>query len=471
MTGHRISIETLFADHSRYAWDDEATRLAMSLPIACVASEKAGEVRSGLCIPIDIPFDPAASAVAVDCFGVGLVQLHSFDSSDFPDFAPVPDMPWLWSNHHGALMLPFNLSGYVERFIEFQEEEAIGERDEHGRLPPEASTLGRLGVLHQPILNNYLFAMLAIAKAHGTRFPALDPAQHVLPPVLVLSHDCDQLRGDDLITQAVRLYRFFLPLKRLRPPAWSNLIHAVENALSPRKYYFDDALGMADVEHNFGFRSVFYFLNGEGGRLGARSGSSIIGDFAKQLPSTAEVGVHYNYRYVFDRQKLRDQIVELEALTGRPIRSGRAHYLIFEPNESFEVLDHLGIRADESVGFSQQNAFRLGFAGAFRTWRGLPAGSRPVTEVPMHFMDANTAPRDDLLDLRRMVAEVEKVGGIITLLFHPGAFHSPEAPQLRGVYRSHLSYFRSRGYRSMLPSEIAALLERQHVHECGPADR
>jgi hypothetical protein len=457
------AIEVLISDHSRYAWDDLAFELVSKLPITTIEGRRAGEVKSGLCIPTDIPFDPGRSPVKADCFGVSLVQLHPFDRSSFPDFVPVPDLPWLWRNRHGAFMLAFNLSGYVERFIGFGEEREITERDHHGRLHPDASTLGQLGMLHEPILNKYLFAVLAVAKGHGTKSAALDPSDHVLPPALVLSHDCDQLRGDDAITQAVRIYRFFAPLKRLRPPAWGNLRHVLENALYPRKYYFDDARAMSDIEHQYGFRSIFYFLNGMGGRLGARSGSSIIRDFSQRLPSTAEFGVHYNYRYVFDQEKLAGQIRELEALTGRHIKAGRAHYLIIDPNESFGVLSELGIHTDESLGFSQQNAFRLGFAGAFRTSRGLPVGSRDVVEIPMHFMDENTAPRDDAFDLRRMVAEVEKVGGIVTLLFHPGAFHSPEAPKLRGVYQSHLSYFRHRRYRSMLPSEISTLLEPEQA--------
>jgi hypothetical protein len=453
-------LPSLIGDHARYAWDREASDLLAQLPLSCVDVCEAGEVASGLCVPIGIPFDVTSRPVSVDCCGgVNLPQLDLLDPAAFPDFETLGEFEWLWKNAQGAYMLAFNLAGFIERFVCFGEEREIADRDEHDRLPFDVSTLGKLGVLHEPILNKYLFAVLAVAKGHAVGQPAVDPVKHVLPPVLVLSHDCDQLRGNDFITQAVRVHRFLAPPRRMRLPKYSNIRYVIENLLRPRKYYFDDALAMSDVEHQFGFRSVFYFLNGIGGRYGARSGSAIIEDFAGCLRSSSELGIHYNYRYGLDRDQLAEQMAELESLIGRSVAGGRAHYLIVEPVKSFAILESLGICSDESIGFAQENSFRLGFAGAFRTWHGLPRGRSPVVEIPMHFMDANTVAREDDFDLYGMVSEVEKVGGLITLLFHPGMFNSPEAATLRGRYVAHLSYFHKKGYRSMLPSEIVALLD------------
>lgn len=454
-------IERLLRDHARYAWDAQAANLIADLAIHHRPSASLTEISSGLFIPSDIPFDPDAAPISVDCFGVTLTMLHPLDRDEFPGCSPAPEAPWLWRTAGGALTPAFNLSGFVDRFLDFGEERAIPTRDQHGRLPQEASTLVHLGVSHLPLLNTYLFAVLGIAKAQGTDAVAVDPSEHVLPPVLVLSHDCDQLRGNDFITQATRACRMLAPLRRLRPPALANLRHIIENALFPRKHFFDDALAMSDTERGLGFRSAFYFLNGMAGRLGARSGSPIIADFVRRLPEDAEMGIHYNYRHVFDRPRLEAQLRELETLTGRPMRSGRAHYLAFDPNESFGVLDELGIGTDESMGFPSLNAFRLGFAGAFQVARGLRPGARPVVEIPLHFTDSNTAPRDDDHDLLRMASEVEKVGGVITLLYHPGAFDTPENGALRGLYTRYLMHFRERGYRSMLPTELADVVMLQ----------
>lgn len=462
MISHHAAVQTpidiLLRHHARYAWDAIALALVDDFPISYPSIAEAQNVGPGLCIPREIPFDPNASPLKVNCFGIEIMMLHPFDPTDFPDFGPVAGQPWLWRNSSGAFMLSFNLAGFIEHFLGFGEERLLKARDGHGRLPLEASTLYKLGVLHEPLLNQYLFAILAFAKGQAVGLEACDPSIHVLPPVLVLSHDCDQLRGNDLISQSIRFYRFFAPLKRLRFPAFSNLRHIVENALFPRKYFFDDALAMLAAERRLGFRSVFYFLNGIGGRFGARSGPQIISEFVQRLPADTELGIHYNYRYVFDRKKLSSQLKELEKLTGRTVRSGRAHYLVFDPNNSFDLLEDVGIQADESMGFSTGNGFRVGFAGAFRVFQ-FGSGNHNVVEIPLHFMDSNTVPRDDEYDVLLMVAKVEKVGGVITMLYHPGTFNTPETPELKGIYEKYLTYFFKKGYRSLLPMDLVALLK------------
>lgn len=457
MISEEFNVESVLLDHARYAWDPQALVLLKQLPINRLIASQAGLATGGLFVPTDVPFDAKISPSSANCFGVEMTLLHPFEPGDFPEFQPVPDMDWLWRNAHGALMLSFNISGVVEHFLGFGEEMSNHNRDEHGRLPLEESTLQKHGVVHDPLLNKFLFAILAVAKGYAAGQAAIDPREHVLPPCLVLSHDCDQLRGNDFTSQMIRIYRFLEPLRRLKSPVFSQLILAIKSALFPRRYFFDDALAMLQAEQRLGFRSAFYFLNGVGGRFGARSGSPIIADFAKHLPNNVEIGIHYNYRYIFDRDKLLGQIKELETLTGRSIRSGRAHYLIFDPKQSFDMLQDVGIQTDESMGFSSSNGFRLGFAGAFRA-ASCGSNKTPIVEIPLHFMDSNTEPRDDELDVLRMSAEIEKVGGIVTMLFHPGAFNSPENPRLRGLYQAYLSYYSSKAYRSFLPSEITQML-------------
>lgn len=270
--------------------------------------------------------------------------------------------------------------------------------------------------------------------------------------MLVLSHDCDQLRGNDLYTQLVRLVRFAKPLARKSPPAFAQLRHIARNARHPRRWFFDDALAMARLERSFGFRSAFYFLNGAGGRLGARSGSPIVAEFARALPAEVELGVHYTYGYAHDPARLAAQIAELEQLTGRAIRAGRAHYLRFNPESDFAVIEGQGIRVDESLGFASANGYRSGFAGAYRV------AGHDVVEVPLQFMDSNTVPRGTATDVLAMVRETEAVGGVVTMLFHPGAFDTPEAAELKGLYERYLRHFSERGYRSLLPSELGDLV-------------
>lgn len=451
-------IQNLIRDHARYSWSEDANQIIKDLPISYVGALDAGRVTSGLCIPIDIPFDPTSIAKPHSFFGSNIQPISPLRLDLFPDYCKTDDCDWLWKNKHGAVMLSFNLAGYIDYFISGNKKSHTASRDAHGRLLYKSSALKRLGLESQPTLNKYLYAILAIANGRIDGQIVTDPANLVLPPVLVLSHDCDQLRGNDLITQAIRIYRLLAPIASFKMPSFRNIWYLIQNFFYPRRFYFYDALAMQDIEFQFGFRSIFYFLNGTGGRFGARSGSPIIREFAKNIRSNFEIGVHYNYQYAFDPLKLKKQIDEISHLTGRPVISGRAHYLIFDPLESAKVLAKCGIRVDESIGFVEENSFRLGFAGAFRSWSGLPDEHDPLVEIPLSFMDRNTIPCNDENDFYKMIAEVEKFGGLISIVFHPGYFNNPEFPKLQGQYMEHLNYFHKKNYRCMLPSEVETLL-------------
>lgn len=217
---------------------------------------------------------------------------------------------------------------------------------------------------------------------------------------------------------------------------------------------------MIAAEKRYGFRSAFYFLAGRGGRLGARSGNAIIADLAAHIPYDFEVGIHYNYRDSEKTGALLAQKNLIETLSGRSVRSGRAHYLTLDPLRAFPNLREAGIMNDESIGFSTQIGLKLGYAGAFR----IPLDGKidsSVVEIPLLYMDTNLQ-RSNLNEQLDLALAVESVGGVVTMLFHPGSFQNPEMPSLHGVYERCLEHFSSRRYRCFLPGEIGADLRQDN---------
>lgn len=451
-------LHRLWFDHARYAWDDRAVGIVSRAALSCVPVAAMGNVTGGLCFPGDVPFDADKPPVTADCFGVAMPMMHAFDPADFPDFAPVAGHAWLWRNRHGALMPAFNLWGFVEHFLGFAMHRQTDLRDRHGRIPWAESPLHRHGLSGLPIFNIYLFGLLGAAsmQEHGGEHAA--PADHVRPPIVVLSHDGDQLRGNDLFTQIARLARFLAPLRRLRMPAFENLKFMAINLLWPRRYYFDDALAMAAAEARYGFRSTFYFLNGKRGRFGARGGIGMIADLSARLPADCDQAIHYNYRNSSDLPRLERQLGELERVTGRRIVSGRAHYLAFAPEEDFAVLAAAGIANDESVGFGGAIGSPVGFAGAFRVFHDDAANQVGLVEIPLQFMDTNIAGHSAGSEVSAHFQLVEKVGGIVTMLFHPGSYDNPEHPRLQGLYDIYLEYFSKGRYRNLTAAELGDLI-------------
>ena len=450
-------IEKLINRHAKYSFNGDGQKLLRDLPIiVCSLGEFLDDVE-GLFVFKGLKFNLSEDFKTNDCFGVSFPCPCPVIDQLPSSWARSEDFPWLLVKGERQYALDFDLWGAVVQFLVKFDQKPEDIFDEHGRQDYRSNSLVSIGLHLTPILNIAFFAILAVAKGWQKSKLAENPAHHVLPPMVVLSHDCDQLRGNDFYTQSIRLLRFFKDIVSFKIRSIIHLKFFFLNIMSPSKYYFYDALFMRNLEKKFGFRSVFYFLNGRGGRYGARSGSSLIKPFCDKLDSTSDIGIHYNYMHSQDKNLLMDQISELSLLTGKASEYGRAHYLTFDAPTSFSNIKRLGVRLDESVGYSSKNAFRLGFSGAFEI--EVRAKGMPLYELPLLLMDANIISDLGQKEMLDMCSKIELVGGIVTFLFHPGLANNPEFSEFLGVYERSLTYFSNKQYRCILPSELVEMLD------------
>jgi hypothetical protein len=310
-----------------------------------------------------------------------------------------------------------------------------------------------------PIVNEVIALLLdagaALSDGMAPRF-ALDDM--IAPPAVVLSHDCDVLNGNDYITQAIRIYRIFQPLGRGRLPKFGLLPTIAENFLDPHRYYLKNLLAMMEVEQRFGFRSVLYILNGTGGRFGARSDHRSYSALIEGTPTGWEVGIHYNYDTFDSPKRFGAQLDEIQSLSGQLVISGRAHYLRFDPLVSPSFVSNRGVQFDESVGWTGQNGYRAGIAAPFFPLDPATGNPLPLIELPLMFMDANLSDgADGFAVFSEMFTHLKKIGGVLSLLFHPGTFANPEKPALTGLYARVLQHLRENGARNYLPRDIVRI--------------
>lgn len=368
---------------------------------------------------------------------------------------PGPDTPLCYRHESGTILPAWNLFANLCDLLLFREERERPKRDEHGRFPLASSPRLGKGLLKVPAFNEALAFL--VAAIHGRCADAFEPRidDLLVPPKIVLSHDCDILDGGDRITQAIRLFNFLRPLTRARAPNLRKLWHIPVNVVAPRRHYFDNAVGMVELERQYGFRSVFYILNGTGGRFGARGGSAISGELVRAIPHRWEVGMHYNYDTFGDSTRFLQQKAEIEGFGAGPVISGRAHYLRFDPLQSFGLLESAGIRFDESVGYAEYAGYRCGIAGVFRPLDPSTGAEHDVLELPMTFMDRTIEPGG----FEAMVEHVRRVGGTLSILYHPGSFHNTEEPELVGGYHAALRHCHGIGAVSLLPREVLRMLD------------
>lgn len=352
---------------------------------------------------------------------------------------PNADAPVWYRHDQGTLIPAWNIFANLFDLLTLREEREKPLRDVHGRFIGSMSPRRKVNLLEVPAFNEGVAILVAACSGlYKQNLPRFDLNGLVQPPVVILSHDNDNLRGNDMWTQSVRFVRIFQPLISFKVPRLVNLWWILRNTVYPKAYYLENITGMVDVEKMFGYTSSFYFLNGSGGRFGARSGSALIPEAMRQIPRDWVVGIHYNYDTLLNAEKLTSQLTELSSYFDRPIVSGRAHYLRFDPEKSFSFLASMGIYCDESVGYPDYIGYRCGIAGPFQPYDHLSGQALPLWEMPLIIIEntlINQYPREPVKVFHRLLYHISRIGGAISLLFHPGLFFNPEFPETRGIYR------------------------------------
>jgi hypothetical protein len=136
---------------------------------------------------------------------------------------------------------------------------------------------------------------------------------------------------------------------------------------------------------------------------------------------------------------LRAQRESLSRFVGREVICGRQHYLRFDPACTPATLDAAGFHVDSSVGMNRWIGFRAGTS--FPHFLCAESRITGVLEIPLVVQDvALFSPHALGLDFRGAVAaclrvmdEVERQNGCLTLLFHPDAQHDSRKWDLYGL--------------------------------------
>ena len=403
--------EILFA--APFIATEKGLRLLRNTRIRVMPSESVQDARgSEIVLPADISTPLAPQEPRQIPFNGTFLTLFNPLPRPSGDWQALPNetAPVWWRHPTGALTPAWNILGNVYDLLTFREDLEISARDRHGRLPAAASARVPAGVATVPVVNEALALLLdAIAAMERGMAPTFQLAGLIKAPALVLSHDCDLLRGNDAITQAIRVYRIFQPCFRGRAPRLGLLGKIFANYRHPYQYFLDDLVKMLAVERRYDYRSVIYVLNGAGGRFGARSGLRAVRKLLERVPAGWEIGIHYNYNTFHHPKRFVSQKAEIEALIGEAVTAGRAHYLRFDPRKSPAFVAERGIRFDESIGWPSVNGYKAGIAAPFRPLNEV--GKRlEVIELPLVFMDANLLEGEDgYLSFKKFFEHLERI--------------------------------------------------------------
>ncbi|MCI1185926.1 hypothetical protein MON38_00730 [Hymenobacter sp. DH14] len=343
------------------------------------------------------------------------------------------------------------LSGWQEYYSD--------SRDRHGRFPYAASVQKRYGFVALPVVN-YYFDVLRAAVEYVTGQP-LRPRRWAggAPVAAFISHDIDNLRSSWKVPakadlKAVRLLRFGRRLWRhlTQPDAWDNLETVAATVAS------------------YGARSTFFILPehrpGADGTPNAdyRIDRPLWRRFLHLASQGFELALHGSIGTATDFARLSSEQSETFA---EPASGIRFHYLRWEPRQTpmqLEALVMAGLRYDAALGFAEHYGFRHSYCHPFYPFDFTRGQPHSFLEIPLQVMDA-TLHHPNYLQLRAdeilpalqpMLAEIEKFGGVASILWHNDHFDPANILTGPRQFAEIMAYLQQRGAAFLTGSQIVA---------------
>ncbi|MBT9394481.1 hypothetical protein KLP40_15015 [Hymenobacter sp. NST-14] len=360
-------------------------------------------------------------------------------------FAADPALPLLELRPAGRARINFDLISAAFYLLSGWQEFFSAERDQHGRFPYAASVQCRYGFVAVPVVNHY-FEVLRAAVEHASG-QALRPRRWAggATWAACITHDIDNLysawkepakaalRRGRLLGFGRQLWRHFT-----QKDAWDNL-ELVQQTVA-----------------EYGAKSTFFFLpehrQAPNGTPNADYQIQAISSRVEALEAAgSEVRLHASIGTATDLDHLtREAMVTLGTPTNVP--GIRFHYLQWEPRVTPALLDDLAFEYDSTLGFAEHYGFRNSYCLPFQPFDFRTGRAHDFLEIPLNVMDATLhhprylllTPEEILPALRPMFREIERFGGVCTVLWHNENFDPANQRNGPREFQKLMEYLRSR---------------------------
>lgn len=163
-----------------------------------------------------------------------------------------------------------------------------------------------------------------------------------------------------------------------------------------------------------------------------------------------EIGLHPSWYSFDDADEMKRQKESLESALGHEVVSVRQHYLHYDIRITPKVQAKAGFKYDSTLGFNDNVGFRFGTCHPWHLYDLGKETGLPIMEIPLIIQDgAMFNPSKGMrLDeetafqyVEHIAKAVEKVGGVLTLLWHPNYIRNPVCWDL---YRRTIRYLQQK---------------------------
>lgn len=386
---------------------------------------------------------------------------HEWQGHQIPFFfGPPADTPLLELLPDRRAVIHFDLISAVFYLLSGWQEYFSEERDQHGRFPYAASVQHKYGFVAVPVVN-YYFDVLKMAVEHVTGQPL--PVRrwpNDAPFATFVTHDIDSLRSAwkapakaalqrrDWQSFGRQLWQHFT-----QKDAWNNLLE-VKQAVAEFNAKSTFFLLPSHRKAPNGTPNADYRLSAVWPRVGADIGF-------------AEVGLHGSIGTAGSAARLQHEKQKLQRHVAGKVTGIRFHYLCWEPRTTPVMVDKLEFAYDSTLGFAEHFGFRNSYCRPFYPYDFARGGYCRFLEIPLNVMDATLhhprylqlASEEILPALQPMFKEIERFGGVCTLLWHNDHFDPANETTGPRQFRELMHYLRSRNTAFVNGQEICAVVK------------
>jgi len=296
--------------------------------------------------------------------------------------------------------------------------------------------LNSLGLLYRPVVDKQMLA-------NGQSPPEWPEGK---PFVVCLTHDVDAVSSSSIkqflrrCSHSMNHFRRRTDRKAIKMLALNlmNIAKAIKNLSTKDPLHCYEK--WLDVERKVGAKSTFFFLPDKVSKAHWTDGAYRYSDvvvFDGQKCAVAEmmreinrqgweVGLHASWYAFNDADELKYQKEQIENVLGHSIESIRQHYLHYDIRVTPRAHAEAEFKYDSTLGFNNNIGFRFGTSYPWHLYDLEKDEYVDILEIPLIIQDGAMLKAKGLgLDtdtaysyIVQIAKEVEKAGGVLTLLWH-----------------------------------------------------
>lgn len=310
-----------------------------------------------------------------------------------------------------SLKINYDIVAASFYFLSSWQEIHCDKKDKYGRFYFKESFQHEYDLIRVPVVN-YYFDILRTAIEERTGKKVNRRLWPDSPFCVFLSHDIDTIHSGlkkDIKNElkAGNLHKIpSLIYRRMRgKDSWNNIDDVVK------------------IERELEVKSSFYFLPKKDEENADYELSDVQPYFDLIEAASSEIGLHGSLGSGYNLTLLNEEIKALN----RNVFGNRFHYLNYDAKITPPILEATSLKYDSSVGFAEQIGFRNGICFPFREYNFDTGKAYNHLQIPLTIMDTtlmdeelmgnftHTQTQKQIYDL---INEVEKFGGVMTVLWH-----------------------------------------------------